>query len=117
MIQEDFKLRVFVTVARAGGFSAAARELGVSQSAVSQRVSDLEKECGASLFVRSHSEVSLSEAGQKFMPYAQEILHWYGAVNDVFAGKQADGPAEVRLSDDKILEVWGSGGEIHLKIR
>lgn len=117
MIQEDFKLRVFVTVAHAGGFSAAARKLGVSQSAVSQRISELEKECGEQLFVRSHSEVALSEAGQKLMPYAQEILHWYGAANDALSGAQADGPTEVRLSDDKVLEVWGSGGEIHLKIK
>lgn len=117
MIQEDFKLKVFVTVAQSGGFSAAARELGVSQSAVSQRISELEKECGEQLFVRSHSEVALSEAGRKFMPYAQEILHWYGAANDALSGVQADGPAEVRLSGDKILEVWGSGGEIHLKIK
>ncbi len=117
MIQEDFKLRVFVTVAESGGFSAAARKLGVSQSAVSQRISELEKECGEQLFLRSRSEVTMSEAGMKFLPYAREILHWYGAANDALAGARADGPAEVRLSDDKVLEIWGSGGDIHLKIR
>ena len=63
MLEEDFRLRVFVTVAELGSFSAAARELGVSQPAVSQNVAELERQVGSALFERNKSSLSITPAG------------------------------------------------------
>ena len=46
---EDFKLKVFMAIAETGSFTKAAKVLGVSQPAISQNISALEKELGATL--------------------------------------------------------------------
>jgi DNA-binding transcriptional LysR family regulator len=56
-------LRLFVRVARAGNFSRAAREFGLSQPSASRIVATLEREIGASLFTRSTRAPALPEAG------------------------------------------------------
>ena len=56
---EDFRLNVFVAVAREGSFTKAAAALGVSQPAVSQNVADLEKSLGVKLFESSAVRWSL----------------------------------------------------------
>lgn len=53
---EDFRLKVFMAVAETGSFTKASRKLGVSQPAVSQNISSLEKETGAILFQRARGE-------------------------------------------------------------
>ncbi|MBO5020498.1 MAG: LysR family transcriptional regulator [Clostridia bacterium] len=55
--------RVFYETARFSSFSIAARHLYVSQSAISQCISQLEKDLGAHLFVRSRRGVSLTKEG------------------------------------------------------
>ncbi|MGW6985647.1 LysR family transcriptional regulator, partial [Streptomyces sp. NPDC054932] len=57
-------LRVFVAVCRAGSLSAVARDLGCTQSAVSQHVRRLEKETGTSLLERHARGVVPTEAGR-----------------------------------------------------
>ena len=49
---EDFRLKVFMTVAQAGSFTKAASVLGISQPAVSQNVAELERLSGRKLFER-----------------------------------------------------------------
>jgi DNA-binding transcriptional LysR family regulator len=58
-------MAVFVAVANAKGFTAAARELGVSASAVSQSVRKLEGQLGLTLLQRSTRSVRLTEAGER----------------------------------------------------
>src|SRR5207244_12823953 len=67
-------LRLFVRVARAGSFSRAARELGLSQPSASRIVATLEKEIGASLFTRSTRALSLTEAGAEYLARVEAIL-------------------------------------------
>ena len=50
---EDFRLKVFMTVAKEGSFTKAAAKLNISQPAVSQHVSELEKTTGVKLFERN----------------------------------------------------------------
>ncbi|MBR3285775.1 MAG: LysR family transcriptional regulator [Bacteroidales bacterium] len=57
---EDYTLKVFEAVARNRSFTAAARELDVTQPAVSQKIAELEKSLGANLFVRNRTSVSLT---------------------------------------------------------
>ena len=58
-------MAVFVAVANAKGFTAAARELGVSASAVSQAIRKLEAQLGITLLQRSTRSVRLTEAGER----------------------------------------------------
>lgn len=65
---------VFVAVADCRGFAAAARLLGVSKSAVSKRITSLEKRLGVQLFHRSTRNISLTEAGEHFFVHATQAL-------------------------------------------
>ncbi len=59
-------LVVFEAAGRLASFTAAARELGMSQAAVSYAVGRLEAQLGAALFHREHRRVRLTEAGTRF---------------------------------------------------
>lgn len=60
-------LWIFRAAARMGSITAAARRLGVTQGAVSQRVLRLEARLGAQLFVRHKSRIALTEAGNSLL--------------------------------------------------
>ncbi|GGY11226.1 LysR family transcriptional regulator [Streptomyces minutiscleroticus] len=68
------QMEVVVAVAEEGGFSAAARRLHVVQSAVSGTVRALERELDAPLFHRTTHRVSLTPAGEAFLPAARAAL-------------------------------------------
>jgi DNA-binding transcriptional LysR family regulator len=65
---------VFVAVIENGGFSAAARALGVSTSAISKRVNQLEQHLGAQLLHRTTRKLSLTEAGERYFEHAALAL-------------------------------------------
>jgi DNA-binding transcriptional LysR family regulator len=76
------QIRAFSTVARAGSFTAAGRQLGLTQSAVSMLVQQLEEELGVRLFDRARGAVTLTEAGQQLLPLARRILDDVRLVED-----------------------------------
>lgn len=61
---------VFVKVVQAGGFSAAARQLGLPTSTVSNRVATLEKRLGVTLLQRTTRRLKLTEAGETYFRHA-----------------------------------------------
>ncbi|MET9131859.1 LysR family transcriptional regulator [Streptomyces antibioticus] len=65
-------LRTFVTVARLASFSEAARELGYTQSAVSQHIAALEQDLGAPLLTRR--PVAPTTAGERLLEHAGPLL-------------------------------------------
>ncbi|WP_246794963.1 LysR family transcriptional regulator [Burkholderia perseverans] len=67
-------LQLFARVARTGSFSAAGRELGMSQPTVSRIVAALEKQVGAALFTRTTRAVTLTEAGTDYLARIEAIL-------------------------------------------
>ena len=67
-------MTVFVEVARAGSFSAAAHRLNLSTTAVSRHVADLERMLGVTLLRRTTRHVSPTEAGARYLPRARAIL-------------------------------------------
>jgi DNA-binding transcriptional LysR family regulator len=67
-------MTVFVEVARAGSFSAAAHKLNMSTTAASRHVADLERMLGVTLLRRTTRHVSPTEVGARYLPRAQAIL-------------------------------------------
>jgi DNA-binding transcriptional LysR family regulator len=67
-------LKVFVRVAHTGNFSAAGRELDLTQPSVSRMISSLEQEVGAPLLTRTTRAVALTEAGTDFLVRVEAIL-------------------------------------------
>lgn len=87
-------LQTFVTVADAGGVSAAARRLGLSKSIVSRRLFRIEAELGVQLLSRTTRGVALTEAGITFRDHAAR------AVAEIDSAKEAilpDGDLRGRL--------------------
>jgi DNA-binding transcriptional LysR family regulator len=68
------QLRVFVTVAQAKSFSRAGEIIGLSQSAVSHSVKELEQQTGVRLIDRTTREVMLTEAGHQLAARLERIL-------------------------------------------
>lgn len=66
--------KIFHTVARAGSFSDAARELFITQPAVSQSVRSLESELGVRLFVRGAKGVELTREGKILSDYVSSAM-------------------------------------------
>ncbi|MBV9659525.1 MAG: LysR family transcriptional regulator [Acidimicrobiales bacterium] len=68
------QLRYAVCVAEEGRFTRAAARLHVAQPSVSGAVAALEQELGAPLFHRDRHQVSLTGAGEVFLPWARQVL-------------------------------------------
>jgi DNA-binding transcriptional LysR family regulator len=67
-------LRYFCAVAEHQGFSRSARALHVSQSAISDQISDLEQEIGVPLLVRGRQRTRLTLQGEVFLSEARKVL-------------------------------------------
>src|SRR5439155_16336821 len=68
------QLRAFITLARTGSFTLAAKELFLSQSAVSHSMRALEEEVGCRLLDRVGKKVLLTQAGETLLHHAEKIL-------------------------------------------
>jgi DNA-binding transcriptional LysR family regulator len=68
------ELNAFVAVVEAGGFSAAARRTGDSQSAISKAIGALEKRLGVMLFNRSTRSVTLTDQGQRYYDRTKPLI-------------------------------------------
>lgn len=71
---ETTDLQYFLAVARAGGMTRASEELRTVQSNISSRIRALENEVGVPLFLRHARGVTLTNAGEKFLPYAERVV-------------------------------------------
>ncbi|GFG50052.1 LysR family transcriptional regulator [Mycolicibacterium agri] len=91
------ELRGFVAVVEEGGMSAAARRLHVSQSALSQTISNLERELGVKLLVRSSAGVRPTAAGKTFLAEARSVLARYAQAVRTMADYTTEGTGVVRL--------------------
>ncbi|MBS1957919.1 MAG: LysR family transcriptional regulator [Bdellovibrionales bacterium] len=71
MALQTHQLEAFVAIAKTKNFSKAAETLHVTQSALSHRISALEEEIGAPLFIRERTGVSLTELGVDLLQYVK----------------------------------------------
>jgi LysR family glycine cleavage system transcriptional activator len=67
-------IRAFEAAGRTGSFTAAAAETGLTQSAISQRIGNLERQIGTALFVRQARGVILTVDGETWLPYVSSAL-------------------------------------------
>lgn len=107
------RLAYFLAVVRDGSFSAAARTMYVSQTAISQQIAALEKELGCVLFRRTATGAFLTEHGTEFLPFAEQVMHIELEMKDTFANtrKQSvvhigyNGPLEKELMVEAYLKI------------
>ncbi|MFF9283701.1 LysR family transcriptional regulator [Streptomyces griseosporeus] len=90
-------LRVLRAVAATGSFSAAGRELGCTQPAVSQQMKALEASVGTPLLVRSGREMRLTQAGEALVRHAAGILAGLTAAEEEVAAIAGLRAGRVRL--------------------
>ena len=67
----------FITAANTGSLASAAKELFLTQQAVSQNILNLEKETGCALFIRNKKGVTLTDAGKQLFPKAERWCEYY----------------------------------------
>ncbi|MFF8838506.1 LysR family transcriptional regulator [Streptomyces sp. NPDC015130] len=90
-------LRVLRAVAATGSFSAAARELGCTQPAVSQQMKALESSAGTPLLIRTGREMRLTQAGEVLVRHASGILAGLTAAEEEVAAIAGLRAGRVRL--------------------
>lgn len=81
---EDFRLKVFLTLAQEKSFTKAAAKLGVTQPAVSTNISELEKGLGVKLFERLHGETVLTPEGKVYMRYVEKYMSLSSELGNLF---------------------------------
>ncbi len=77
----DFRLRAFLAVAKNLSFTKAAKELNVSQPAVSKHIQELENTYKVKLFSRQGGRMELTTEGLALERYAQQIISAYDKMN------------------------------------
>lgn len=92
------QLQVFLGVARQRSFSAAARELGITTSAVSQSVRQLEGQLGVVLLTRTTRSVSLTDAGRRLLESAGPALEQAFAALTEVSAQPGETVGRVRLT-------------------
>ena len=97
------QLRVLVTIADAGSFSAAGRQLSRAQSAISQSVSTLEAMQGVTLFDRSGHRPRLTETGRVLVAQARMVLSSAARFEAVATGARDGLEPELALAIDPMV--------------
>ena len=89
---------VFVAVVEKGTFSAAAQSLGVSKSAVSKRINQLENHLGVRLLHRTTRKLSLTEAGARYYEHAAKALRAASKAEDAVTELQGEPQGKLKIS-------------------
>src|SRR2546421_4814159 len=95
-------LETFARAAELSSFTAAAKALGLTQAAVSQRVAALEADLGVPLFTRQGGRVLLTNAGRRLHEYAQRILELHREAREQVSGRPAPLTGELALAASSI---------------
>ncbi len=94
-------LRALVAVAECDGFSAAARILNRSQSAVSLQIKRLEDRVGEPLFDRNSRTVLLTDAGARMLPYARKMLRLQDEIERVMSSEAPGELIRLGISEEQ----------------
>ncbi|MFI0490326.1 LysR family transcriptional regulator [Flavobacterium sp.] len=77
----DFRLKVFFTVANRLSFTKAAKELFITQPAVSKHIQELEEQYKIKFFDRNGSKISLTNAGELLLKHTKNIFEVYREID------------------------------------
>lgn len=91
------QLRAFATVVRTGSFTAAARELFLSQSAISHSLRALEEDVGCRLLNRVNKKTILTPAGEHLLHHAEKILGQMSSAREELTRLNEWGRSKIRL--------------------
>lgn len=92
------EMEAFATVVDQGGFTDAARKMGISKSAVSKHVSSLEARLGARLLNRTTRRVSPTEIGLAYYDRARRVLNDAGEADAMVNAMQSEPSGLLRIS-------------------
>src|SRR5262245_2252488 len=95
-------LDTFVKAAELNNFTAAARALGLTQAAISQRIQALEQALGTPVFQRQGAHLLLTDAGRRLYDYAQRILALHAEALTEIAGRPAPLGGELTLAASSV---------------
>src|SRR5947207_6722342 len=101
----------FASVVQHGGFSAAARKIGVEKTRLSRRIAALEKRLGVRLLQRTTRALALTEAGQRFFERCVATVDGAQAAYDSVAELRREPAGLVRLSSNRIERT----GNVHVQ--
>jgi LysR family transcriptional regulator (chromosome initiation inhibitor) len=90
-------IQAFVAIAEGRTVHAAARTLGLTQSAVTSRLQNLERELNTTLFLRSRSGMTLSEAGQSLLLFCRQVMQSQGDVLAKMRASPDSGTTQVTI--------------------
>jgi DNA-binding transcriptional LysR family regulator len=102
------ELSAFVAVVEAGGFTAAARRTGNSQSAVSKAVAALEQRLGVALFNRNTRSVTLTDQGRRYYDRAKPLLDGMDDANSELTSSTHNVSGLIRIAAS------GTFGRLHI---
>ena len=91
-------LRTFEAVARYDGFTAASKELGLTQTAVSLQIKALETKLGHDLFIRRAKSIRLTEIGKAYLPSVRSTLEAFALSTHGLFGPDLKSTIVVRSS-------------------
>ncbi len=97
------RMRAFIDVVEAEGFSAAARKIGRSKALLSKYVRELEDELGALLLNRTTRQFSLTEAGHTYYKRASEILREIDSLSDTVRDSAGDVRGRIKVTAPRTL--------------
>jgi DNA-binding transcriptional LysR family regulator len=95
---ETRQLLAFKTIVDTGGFTKAARQLHLTQSALSHQIKTLETQLGTQVFARIGKRVTLTQAGEVLLRYATPVLRQLQEARQTLAQLQEPGYGRLRIS-------------------
>lgn len=91
-------IRTFLAVAARGGFSNAARDLGLSPTIVTRHIAELEADLGVQLFTRTTRRVDLTDAGRSYQDKVAEVVRALDDANENVRARQVGLTGPLRVS-------------------
>lgn len=92
------RMRAFIDVVEAEGYSAAARKIGRSKALLSKYVRELEDDVGARLLNRTTRKFSLTEAGHTYYKRASELIREIDSLRDVVRDSSGDAKGRIKMT-------------------
>lgn len=99
-------VQVFLEIVQTGHFAGAARKLGVAKSNVARQLGRLEAELGVGLLTRTTRSISLTDAGQVFLPYARRLVDDSREAAGVVQARKGRGSGLLKVSSPGAFGRW-----------